>query len=162
MGGAGSPSAGQVGLRPVLVPDAHPHVGSGGARPLGQDPRHPGQEIVVGKGVPDPLRERGQDLIRRRAPSVDEPVRQALGSPPRRLERQGDDRRRRGGENRVRPTPDERTDPDDDRDVHGGDENGERAEEQGAVHHHVDLEQPVPKDGDADGHRDEPERGDRH
>ena len=67
------------GLRAQLTRDAEPDGRGVGTGPLREQPRHARQHVVGGIGVADPLTERGEHLVGRRAAAVDD----AIGEPPR-------------------------------------------------------------------------------
>ena len=112
--------------------------------------------LVAGR---DPFGEVGQDLIRRRALAVDEPVREAAAAFPYRLEGDRDHGRRERGEESVALAADEGADTHDDRRVDDGDEDGERAVHHRPVDHDVDLVEAVLEHRDRD-RREQEDEGD--
>ena len=139
-----------------LVVDAQPHGGVGRARPLGQQPRHPRQDVLAAVRLADVFGESRQDLVRRGALAVDHAVRGPLGAVPRRLERDRDDGRRHQREE-LRGA-DERADHDDDRHVHDRDERAEDPVDDRLADDDIDVVEPVFQDRDADGHVQEHQR----
>ena len=96
------------------------------------------------------LAELRKRLIGRRPPAVDQPVGEPLGPLPKRLEGQGDDRRREQGEPQPLAAPDHGADVDHDQDIHDGDYGGEAAVNERPVDDQVDVVEAVSQNGDAD------------
>ena len=69
--------AGPGGFRTQLDPDAQPDPRGPRTGRLGEELGHPGEDVLRGVGLPDAFRELGQDLVRGRSLSVDDPVRPA-------------------------------------------------------------------------------------
>ena len=125
---------------------------------LGDEPRQPRDRVLDGVRPTDPFTQLGQDLFRRGALAVHEPVREPVRPIPGRLEGDGDDRgpEDRQGEVRIVSATQGCTDAGHDPDEHGGDEQGERAEDQGPVDDHVDVVEAVLQDRHARRDRDGP------
>ena len=81
---------------PELVPHVQPHDGLASADGVGEDLRHPGEDVLGGVGAADALGELREDLVGRRATPVDDPIGDPPGEPHHRPEQETDRDRARG------------------------------------------------------------------
>ena len=75
---------------PELVPDVEPDDGIPGPHGVGEDPRHPGQDVLGRVRAADPIRELREDLVGRRATPVDDPIGDPTRQPDDGPEREAD------------------------------------------------------------------------
>ena len=100
---AGPGSVGRPGRdRSELLIHDHAHLGTLGAHALAEHTRQSGKHVVGGVGAGELVAERRDDLVRRRAPAVDDAVGEPARPRPHRLEHEGHDAR---GERRQERDP---------------------------------------------------------
>ena len=131
-----------------LTADGEPHRGCLGAGALPQDLGHARQHVLGGVALGDPIREVGQHLVRRGAPAVHDPIREAAGALADRLERHREHRSRHEAERRVEPGSDERTETADDPDVDHADRGRHDGGHDRFADHQVEVPEPVAEHGD--------------
>ena len=142
------------GLQPVPATIGQPDLRPRGPGRLRQHPGQMWQHLLGRHGGADLVRERGQGLVGGGPPPVHQAVRQPLNALTDRLERHRDDRRREDRQPEARPAlpVGGLADPDHQRDVDRGDEDGQRQVDDGLVDDDVDVVQAPGEDRDA--HRD--------
>jgi len=127
-------------------PDLRPSSG-----PLGEDPRHPRQDVVQSVLARHALGELREHLVGGRSLAIDEAVGQALGTFAHGVEGQSDHRGGEHGQEGVVGGSDGRPDADHERHVDGGEERGEQSVDERLADDDVDLVQAVLQYGDRDG-----------
>jgi len=149
------------GLAPKLAAHPKPHTRAGRTRPLGQDPRHAGKQVLVRVRAGHARGELGQDLVGCGALPVDQAVGEPLDPRSDRLEGH---RHHPGGQDRqpdvwVRTLPHGMADADHDPHVHGGDEPGQRRVHDRLVEDDVDVVEAVFHDRHRGGRGDPDDDG---
>jgi len=137
----------------VRLPDEDADTDRRSSRALPDEFDHPRKDVVGGIGVRQPFGELRQHFVWRRAPAVHDPVGERVDPPAQRLERQCHDDVR--GERRPHPgaAAQHLAEGDDDRDVTGDHEPGERGQPHRAADDQVDVVEPVTQHREAGGDR---------
>ena len=143
--------------RTQQVAGPQPDVGAPSG-PLRKHASHAGQDLVQVVAADHPFRELGQDLVGRRAPPVDETVREAFRPLAHGVEGDGDHCGGRDGQKRVVRRTDRGTEPDHHREVHDGEEGGKRSVQDRLADDEVEVVQAVLQDRNGDRREEEHER----
>ena len=146
--------------RPQLGTDPQPHACRLRPCPVRHQRGQAHQRLGSRLRPAHSCRECTQHVVGRRAATEDQPVGHPLQTSAHRLERHRHECRRRHGQHQVRlvAPADQRTEAHHDRDIGQRDEAGQPCEQQGPADHHVNVEKPVPQDGDRDGDRADDQR----
>ena len=151
----GKRAGGPTGLRLQQLAEPQPHDHHLRARRLDDQPCHLLQG-VIGGGPGHASRKLRKDLVGAGSLAVDEAVGEPSTAFADRLE--GDCNHSRGDDREeqilISAGANKRAYPDDDRQVHHGDEHSEQAIDQGPANQQVNVVQSVTQDGDADSDRD--------
>ena len=134
-------------------PGAHPDLGALGAGSLGQKARHAVEEILLRKRFREMLAKLRERLVWRRPFAVDEPIGQALGPLPQRLEGEGNDGGGDEGQQELLAPANHCADAHHDHDVDGGDQDGQPAVDERLVDDDVDVIEAIAQHRDPDRNR---------